>query len=205
MHAKNLQVEGMLPETDAGNMYPWEEYLELAETKDLRQTEWLLAYKNALEDVIRFNREACAAQKVLQKKQVISHRDLDPKNVMWQGTVPFVIDWEAAGYVNPYQELLEVINYWTDNGKGELNVKYLEVLLQAYQKHMNLQNVEWEPVFAGSFAGMLGWLEYNVKRALGMEVSGEEEVRAGEVQVIGTIAELYAYEKKLDVLRDLLI
>jgi len=28
-----------------------------------------------------------------------------------------IIDWEAAGYVNPYQEFLEVVNYWTEDGK----------------------------------------------------------------------------------------
>ncbi len=205
MHAKSLWVEGVQPETDAGIMYPWEKYLAMAEAKKLEQTEWFSAYKNALEDVIRFNRSAGDAQKKLQKKQVISHRDLDPKNVMWQGMVPFVIDWEAAGYVNPYQELLEVINYWADDGKGGLQKGHLEALLQAYGKHMSFQDVDWEPIFAGSFSGMLGWLEYNVKRALGIEVSDEDEVCAGEKQVIGTIAELHAYEKKLDVLRGTLI
>lgn len=204
MHAKKLQVEGVLPETEAGIMYPWEEYLGLAETKDLKQRKWFEAYKKALDDVIRFNRGACDAQNILQKKQVISHRDLDPKNVMWQGEIPFVIDWEAAGYVNPYQELLEVINYWADDGKGGLHKEHLEELLLAYGKYINLQDVDWEPVFAGSFSGMLGWLEYNVKRALGIEVSNDEEVGAGEAQVIGTIAELYAYEKKLDVLREVM-
>ena len=54
-------------------------------------------------------------QEVLSQNLVISHRDLDPKNVLWHGEEALVIDWEAAGYVNPYQELLEVINYWADD------------------------------------------------------------------------------------------
>lgn len=205
IHSQNVSVEGVKTETDAGIMYPWNEYLTLAEDKKLQKTEWFATYKEALKDVLNFNKLACDAQEKLQKNQVISHRDLDPKNVMWQGEVPFVIDWEAAGYVNPYQELLEVINYWADDGCGGLCKVHLEKLLEAYKKHMDLQEVDWEPVFAGSFSGMLGWLEYNVKRALGIEVSDDEDVRAGMAQVIGTIAELYAYEKKLNVLRKTLM
>lgn len=52
----------------------------------------------------------------MRKCQVISHRDLDPKNVMWDGMNPYLIDWEAAGPVNPYQEFLEVALYWVDDG-----------------------------------------------------------------------------------------
>lgn len=205
IHAANIREEGVVPEEGAVVMYAWEEYLRQAKAKGLQQAAWFIAYRDALAYVIQFNKSACEAQKVLANKQVISHRDLDPKNVMWQGEIPFVIDWEAAGYVNPYQELLEVINYWTDAGSGGLYKEHLEKLLEAYKKHMNLLEVDWEPVFAGSFSGMLGWLEYNVKRALGIEVSDDEDIRAGEEQVVGTIAELYAYEKKLDMLRDVLI
>ena len=57
---------------------------------------------------------------MLSQTMVISHRDLDPKNVMWNGSEPLVIDWEAAGYVNPYQEFLEVLNYWADDGEEQV-------------------------------------------------------------------------------------
>lgn len=50
-------------------------------------------------------------------------------------------------------------------------------------------------------AGMLGWLEYNVKRALGIEASDDKEVKLGEEQIKGTIKELYAYQKKVELLR----
>ena len=31
---------------------------------------------------------------------------------MWKNDVPYIIDWEAAGYINPYEELIQVLNYW---------------------------------------------------------------------------------------------
>ena len=136
------------------------------------------------------------------KHMVISHRDLDPKNVIWDEFCPFLIDWEAAGYINPYQELLEIINYWADDGKGSLNKEYFDVIIEAYGRHISLKNVEWERVLAGSCAGMLGWLAYNVKRALGMEASDEEEVRLGEEQVKETINALYDYQAKAELLKD---
>lgn len=45
--------------------------------------------------------------------------------------------------------------------------------------------------------GMLGWLEYNVKRALGIEATTADEVQLGKEQVIGTIGALYAYQEKV--------
>ena len=41
---------------------------------------------------------------------------------------------------------------------------------------------------------MLGWLEYNVKRALGIEVSDDEEIRMRKEQVKETINVLYDYQ-----------
>lgn len=52
---------------------------------------------------------------------------------------------------------------------------------------------------------MLGGLEYNVKRALGMETADAKEVDAGAEQVIGTIKELYAYQTKIELIKKWLL
>ena len=49
---------------------------------------------------------------------------------------------------------------------------------------------------------MLGWLDYNLRRAMGIEASGEEEIRMGEEQVIGTIGALYAYCDKVKQMQE---
>ena len=67
---------------------------------------------------------------------------------------------------------------------------------------MNLSDVEWDEVMSGSYMGMLGWLEYNVKRSVGIEVSGDEDTKDAEQQVIGTIKELYCYQKKAKLLKE---
>ncbi len=195
MHHENLAIDGVIPEEGGALMFAWDKYLELL--KRMENEAWAICYQEALSDITLWNQAACDAQEMLAETLVISHRDLDPKNVMWNDNAPLIIDWEAAGYVNPYQEFLEVVNYWADDGKGGLLKEHFNALFDAYTKHVKLENVDWNAVFAGSYMGMLGWLEYNVKRALGIEVATADEVQLGKEQVLGTIKALYAYQEKV--------
>ncbi len=195
MHHENLAIDGVIPEEDGALMFPWDKYRELLQGYESEA--WAIRYQAAFLDIKSWNQAACDAREVLAKTLVISHRDLDPKNVMWNRNEPLIIDWEAAGYVNPYQEFLEVVNYWADDGKCRLLKEHFDALFDAYAKHMKLENVDWNAVFAGSYMGMLGWLEYNVKRALGIESATADEVQLGKEQVLGTIKDLYAYQEKV--------
>lgn len=202
MHRFPLSLAEIQDREDACPMYEWDKYLQTAKEREVREEDWVLTFERSIKDIIAWNKAACDAQEELVENMVISHRDLDPKNVLWDGLTPFVIDWEAAGYVNPYQELLEVINYWADDGNGSLNNEYYDVIIKAYERHMSLEDVRWEKVFAGSYAGMLGWLAYNIRRALGIEAADEEEVRLGKEQVKETINALYDHRAKAGFLRE---
>ncbi len=199
MHHENLTIDGVMPEEDGARMYDWDEYQEALQGYEGEA--WAIRYQDALSDIKTWNQAACNAQEILTKTLVISHRDLDPKNVMWKDNAPLIIDWEAAGYVNPYQEFLEVVNYWADNGNGGLLKEHFDALFDAYTQHMKLEKVDWNAVFAGSFLGMLGWLDYNVKRALGIEASTADEVQLGKEQVLGTIQALYDYQEKIQMMK----
>lgn len=122
----------------------------------------------------------------LRETQVVSHRDLDPKNVLWQGMSPCIIDWEAAGYVNPWQELIEVINYWADDENK------IRALIAGYGRHADLRGADWDAALAAGMDSMLGWLHYNLHRP-----GGEEHVR-------NTLTELGQYEQRMRLLRRLL-
>ncbi|MDE5589064.1 MAG: phosphotransferase [Acetatifactor sp.] len=202
IHGLNVSGEEALPEEDGPEMYDWEKYLWTAEQKGLSEAEWCAGYRKAAGDIYAWNKAACDAGESLGANTVISHRDLDPKNVLWNGMKPYIIDWEAAGYVNPFQEFLEVVNYWTGDGKGGIRQEYFSAMTAAYQKHMSLEQADWDSVFAGSFAGMLGWLEYNLKRALGLEAADAEEIRLGGQQVVSTIKELYDWQVKTGMLKE---
>lgn len=216
IHGCSLKMEDVLPESGAFRRFPWEWYARKAAEKEdesgvnngggsekekAKGTDsglWKSAYGNALEDIRKWNKDAWGAESCLSGFTVISHRDLDPKNVMWDrhasAVSARVIDWEAAGCVNPFQELLEVAAYWADDGKGGLIPENLEALLTSYGRYMELCNAHWDTIIRGSCMGMLGWLEYNLRRALGMEAA--EEILSGQRQVVETIRELYACRKK---------
>lgn len=187
IHTGDVQVDGVEPEAECRDVFDWNGLLE--QTK-LAEADCHAALEEYLPELLRLDAETVEALKKLSKHQVISHRDLDPKNVMWWEGQPCLIDWEAVGYVNPFQELVEVLNYWITEEGGFHNFEKFKALMTEYSVSMELESVDWDIVLAAGFDGMLGWLEYNIKRAAGLCGSGAEERKNGEQQVFGTIAEL---------------
>ncbi len=200
IHQTNLQLEGIGQEEDHRPLYDWRSYMVMAKEQ---QVPWLTKYEAMLPDLTRWDQAAAESRKSVCSFQVISHRDMDPKNVLWQGTEPWIIDWEAAGYINPYQELLEVINYWGRDGDGNYSSPLCQALLQEYTQYMDLQKTDWTPIIACSYDGMLGWLEYTLKKSLGLE--GDDQARMqGPRQLLDTYAELQRYDAQIEMLKDLL-
>ena len=102
---------------------------------------------------------------------------------------------------NPYQELIEVLNYWITDVNGAYSKSMFTALINAYTENMSIADVDWDSTLTCGFDGMLGWLEYNVKRALGIEGDGSRERSEGLEQVKSTIAELKRYEKRIELLK----
>ena len=135
-----------------------------------------------LRDLIDWNERVLAAEAKLRTGNVVSHRDMDPKNVMWNADGPVVIDWEAAALVHPLLEFVTTAMYWAGDDREKFRA-----FVGAYQPP---PCEDWQPVLDMGLAGMLGWLDYNFKRALGIECADEAERQLGEEQVAETIAQL---------------
>ncbi|MDF2718758.1 MAG: aminoglycoside phosphotransferase, partial [Paenibacillus sp.] len=95
----------------------WKDYLQKGQENNQVWVSLLLEIIDRLYD---WNARANNAAGLLASDSVISHRDLDPKNVMWNQDNPIIIDWEAAGYINPMQELTETAIYWSENEVGSI-------------------------------------------------------------------------------------
>jgi len=65
---------------------------------------WALALAPRLQAI-----EACLAQ---DDRAVLSHGDLNPSNILWDGTRAWLIDWDAAGLAHPYQDLACLSNFF---------------------------------------------------------------------------------------------
>lgn len=179
-------------------LYEWDKYLQKAIRK---KTSWAEEYERTITDLKKWNQKAHDVQEKLKMEQVISHRDLDPKNVMWNEEGAHIIDWEAAGLVNPYQEFVECILYWADDGKDGLSKDLFDAFVRAYRKHKDLERIDWESVTSGSCAGILGWLAYNIRRALGIEAADEAEIRLGEALIPRAIKEFENYQEKVNLIQ----
>lgn len=194
IHAMDVKVDGLKTEENTREFFAWDSLLQ--ETKK-QNTKWCSIFADNISSIKQWDKQTVEALQSASEYQVISHRDLDPKNVMWRGNQPYIIDWEAAGYVNPFQEMIEVLNYWTVDKAGEYDKEKFKALMKAYTDSMDISAVDWDVTLRCSFDGMLGWLEYNVKRALGLEGSSTVDKEEGEKQLFGTISELKKYEERM--------
>jgi len=149
--------------------------------------------RDDMPDIMRWNERLLVAQQHLPHSVVVSHRDLEPKNVMWQADRPVVIDWEAAGLVHPLCDLVETALAWARDAHHVLSAAKFRAFVKAYHQHAPLVCNDWQPVLNIGFGNPLGWLAYNCKRALGIECADQAEQDLGAQQVTETIALLRRY------------
>lgn len=199
IHAADIKVNSIEKSHGIRGEYDWKMLLERAKQCN---AECYSVLQENLADIMRWDNHVVSALSEVSQDQVISHRDLDPKNIMWKNDELYIIDWEAAGYVNPFQELIEVLNYWISDETGKYNKAKFDALMQAYTENMDIGNVNWDAVMDCSLDGMLGWLEYSIKRALGMEGSDAKDRQEGMQQTKGTILELKKYENQIGQLKE---
>lgn len=179
-----------------GHLREWDFYLKKGQQAG---SEWVGLFKENIDKIYVWNAKSNEAAEVLSSETVISHRDLDPKNVMWNQDIPTIIDWESAGYINPMQDLIETAAYWSDDGTENINNDLFSAFLEAYKNNYGELQADWVLVLETGYLGKLGWLEYNLKRSLKMECSDDEQ-KLGSAQVIETIMELRQYESSIPTL-----
>lgn len=131
---------------------------------------------------------------------IISHTDFDRKNVIWQEYKPFIIDWEASGYINPTIELIQVAWYWSGGDVGNLDYKKFEIVVNSYKKNTkkgidkNLEKLIYADIYNG-----LEWVNYNFKRSLCIENEYEpDEIELAENEIIQSVEEIKYNVSQMD-------
>jgi len=171
-------------------LYDWEKYIndvnfDKMTYKDL----YLNNYKKYNSILKRANERYNASNKI----QTICHRDMDPKNVMWDKNNPIIIDWESASLENPYRELLEDALCWSGFLSNSFNEEKFVAVINSYAKNKSIENVDWFDIICGNLVGRFGWLKYNIERSLGIKSNDLEEKKLAEKEVIKTIEEINRY------------
>jgi len=180
--------------TDNGQVIDWKYYLQKGQDEN---SKWVKLLTENIHNIYNWNNEANRASVELSSDMVISHRDLDSKNVMWNKDNPIIIDWESAGYINPFQDLVETAIYWAEDGSGNIDKERFLAFISEYKKKKGTLNANWRTVLLNGFLGKLGWLEYSLKRSLWIDCTDEAEQRMGTEQSIETINAIIHYGEML--------
>lgn len=136
----------------------------------------------------------------LSHNQIISHRDLDSKNVLWKEGKPYIIDWESAGYINPTIELIDVATNWSRDVNGRINKEKFNLVIDCYRENYKI-NDNLSNAMIGNLGGMLGWLLYSMKKFCDTN-NNEDEKELGKKQVIVTYNHLKRYIEEIPYLLD---
>lgn len=181
----------------------WNKYLEFAKRKNKfyagileRNIDWLY----------ELNEKANEAIKYAKNNLIISHTDLDRKNVMWQEYRPFIIDWEASGYINPTVELIQVAWYWSGGDTEKLDYNKFEIVVNSYRKSAKKEfDRNIEKLIYADICNKLGWLNYNLKRSLCIENAyKEDEIEIAESEIKKSIGEIEYNVSKMNKMVEIL-
>jgi thiamine kinase-like enzyme len=182
MHAANIDLTG----------------LQEAETDPLPETKVIALVQRAAECNARdykilgehlpafLSIAACQqqARDKLNQHRVVSHGDLDQKNVLWNASgEPVLIDWESSRRLNPTYETLLVALDWSGISFG-FEYALLEKFVAAYRQAGGM--IEDSSLVAALQCiqgDWLNWLMFNVGRSVELESAGDRALGAEQVDL----------------------
>ena len=183
--------------------FDWNRYVPFAEEQN---KPYLKELKENIELLYELNKNSVNAIQYSKNNLVISHTDLDRKNVMWQDDKAFVIDWEASGYINPTIELIQVAWYWSGGDIENIDYNKFEKVINSYKQvykgsiDKNIDTLINADLYSG-----LAWIDYNLKRSLCIENNyDKEEIELAENEVIQSLKEIKYNVSQFDKMTEII-
>lgn len=166
IHAANIKPFNMpIAETYSISMERWRELVDRAFHNKLA---WANVANTNLPDLITWSDLYQKAQQRLNKRLIISHTDMDPKNVIWcDDTLPVLIDWEGAGLANPTAEIMNVAIGWSGETEPLFRKDIFSAIIDGYCKAGGyIIKDDMPDAFYRLIGGYLAWLEFNMTRSV---------------------------------------
>jgi thiamine kinase-like enzyme len=173
--------------------------VQLARQRNVRYSDIL---QDRLDDILRIVALHAPALERLKNHQVISHGDLDHKNILWnENDEPLLIDWESARRVNPTYELcLEALDW--GGITAHFDARPFTTILRAYVDAGGRLVEEMIPAASDAIQGAwVNWLLYNVGRAVAIEGTRQRAIGSGQVDLV--LSALLRMEKQRDRLTEI--
>jgi thiamine kinase-like enzyme len=197
MHRANINVPAL--KADNFDIHPEEKIIFLVERAGDCHAHNATALKAQLPTLLGIVDSHKSAVQILQKHMVISHGDLDQKNVLWSTAYsPVLIDWEAARKLNPTCEIVNEALDWSGI-TSQFEHGLFEKIIAAYREAGGV--IESDSLQA-SFHCILGdwvnWLMYNVGRSI--DPQDVEQRTIGVEQVELALATILRLQKLMPAL-----
>lgn len=170
----------------------WQYYMEKLQDHDLREL-----MRENLELVLNCEEKGNVALHRLPEEVTICHNDMDSKNVLWRGGEFRIIDLECLSYESPYLELYDLALNWAGYEECAIDPGKLKSLAKAYGDAGGRLPEDWECLYDAEKVAKLDWLEFNLKRALGLE-GGEEDKQLGASMVKWALRHIRYYAENKD-------
>ena len=168
----------------------WDFYFSAMERADQRLYEMLRPCRALLaEGQENGNR----ARKKLPHILAVCHNDMDRKNVLWNGEDYRIIDLECLSCGNPMLELFELALCWSGYEECQIDFRRFRAFLRGYANAGGELPTDWATLYDCN-NGRLEWLEYNLKRVLGIDC-GDDEKQLGIEQTEETVRHITYYTK----------
>lgn len=195
IHRSNIDV----PELRDVPAFPvtTERVIDLVQLARQRNVRYSHILEDRLDDLLRIVALHAPALERLEGHQVISHGDLDHKNVLWnEAGEPVLIDWESARRLNPtYELLLEALDW--GGITANFDARPFTTILRAYVDAGGLIVEDMIPAASDAIQGAwVSWLLYNVGRAAGLRDTRQRAIGSSQVDLV--LSALLRMEKQAD-------
>lgn len=171
---KNVEAEE--PEV---SRIDWQGYIRKAKA----QNSAIAAFLEEKQELLVYaENELNKAKAALPAMRCISNEDMDPKNIMWENGLPWMIDLECLDYGNPMSHAVVLALQWAGTVTESLDIDKLVGFFEGYLKAYD-NGFRGYHNLVGVAYNWVDWLEYNIQRALGNCVDGaERELGISEVR-----------------------
>jgi thiamine kinase-like enzyme len=133
--------------------------------------------------IIELNTKYIDAIPTLQNDSLISHGDLDQKNVLWdKDENPYLVDWESARLLNPTLELIMVALDWSGINTGNFDENIFLKIIQTYSANHLIDPGQVRPCLNGVLGNWINWLAHNVKQLLSQKPDAETQIALQQIQ-----------------------
>ncbi len=174
-----IEPQNIAHQTPVTSHIDWQGYVQEAKEKNSAIASLL---EENTELLIYMESELNKARASLPPVLCLSNEDMDPKNIMWDNGIPWMIDLECLDYGNPISHVMQLALQWSGIVTCEMDVDRMIAFFDGYLEAYDNCFRGYSDVVGVAYT-WVEWLEYNIQRALGKCMdSAERELGISEVR-----------------------